>query len=287
MQENTDRNYSSISPSAYALLRMKGLSNIPYAREAAALLPPPGNDEPYTEEQDLLFWARVMHFENRYWSVNRLLEDLDIPNILELSSGFSFRGLVTVREKPVHYIDTDLPEMIVTKQRFVQALQKGAPKGTLELMPLNALDEAGFQSVAARFPEGPLVIVNEGLMMYLDDAEKKKLLAIIRKVLAQRGGYWITADIYLRNVSRALGVIRNDKLQQFFEQHRIEDHMFESLDAARAFFEGEGFVVDKVSPEDYSRLSTLKKVQELATAEQLDSLSQNKPIQETWRLRIA
>ena len=66
-----------------------------------------------------------MHFENRYWSIDQLLNDLTIINILEISSGYSFRSLEYTRQKAVHYIDTDLPDVIAAKkesmriQRFI------------------------------------------------------------------------------------------------------------------------------------------------------------------------
>src|SRR5580700_4885930 len=87
----SNRDYSTISPSARALLWMKGLTDIPYAHEAAALMmasePQRADPGPQPEE----FWQRVRHFEQRYWSIDRLMVGLKATNILELSSGFSFR----------------------------------------------------------------------------------------------------------------------------------------------------------------------------------------------------
>jgi hypothetical protein len=122
---NTDgapRNFATISPSAYSLLLMKGLTSIPYARQAAELLIAPTPYNPDLDNRQPLFWARLMHFENRYWSINQLMAQLPITNILEISSGFSFRGLALSQEQPIFYIDTDLPELIATKQQFVTAL---------------------------------------------------------------------------------------------------------------------------------------------------------------------
>ncbi|WP_315822535.1 hypothetical protein [Paraflavitalea speifideaquila] len=39
-------------------------------------------------------------------------------------------------------------------------------------MPLNALDEEQFNQVVALLPPGPVTIVNEGLLMYLNWDEK-------------------------------------------------------------------------------------------------------------------
>src|SRR5664279_1468676 len=105
-QENiTNRNFNSISPSARSLMLLKGHTNIPYARQTAELLVSPDKYVPDLKSRDLTLWARVLHFENRYRSIDQLIEDLPIKNILELSSGFSFRGLEITGKRKVHYVD--------------------------------------------------------------------------------------------------------------------------------------------------------------------------------------
>ena len=129
MEENqemgsTARNFNTISPSAKSLLLMKGHTNIPYARQAAELIMLPEKYLPDFNKKDLTFWARVVHFESRYWSINQLLTELPIKNILELSSGYSFRGLDKIRQDGFNYIDTDLPELIGVKKRSVNSPSK-------------------------------------------------------------------------------------------------------------------------------------------------------------------
>src|SRR5674476_1636201 len=86
-QENiTNRNFNSISPSAKSLMLLKGHTNIPFARQTAELLVSPDKYIPDFKNLDLTRWARILHFENRYWSIDQLIEDLSIKNILELSS---------------------------------------------------------------------------------------------------------------------------------------------------------------------------------------------------------
>ena len=120
-RHNEKRNYNDISPSAKSLVLLKGLTNIPFARETAALISHPEKYVPEFENTDLAFWKRVVHFEMRYWSIDQLLSELAISNILELSSGFSFRGLDTVSKKKVFYIDTDLEELIASKKVILQS----------------------------------------------------------------------------------------------------------------------------------------------------------------------
>ena len=63
---------------------------------------------------------------------------------------------------------------------------------------LDALDSVAFRTAAARLAPGPLAILNEGLLIYLDDAEKSRLAANVREALGHYGGVWITADVYVR-----------------------------------------------------------------------------------------
>lgn len=117
---NQKRDYSSISPSARDLLLMKGLTNIPYARKVAELMSKPEPYDANPQGKELQFWGRVMHFESRYWSIDQLMMDIDAKQVLELSSGFSFRGLAAVSAHDVHYIDTDLEGVINDKQPLVE-----------------------------------------------------------------------------------------------------------------------------------------------------------------------
>jgi O-methyltransferase involved in polyketide biosynthesis len=292
-QTNTDntinRDYNTISPSAISLQFLKGHTNIPFARETAELLALPEKYAPGFNKKDMTFWARVLHFEYRYWSIDNLLEDISVKNILELSSGFSFRGLETAKQKGYHYIDTDLPDVITSKNKFIAALTKDNVdlKGTLELLPLNALDEKQFHDVVSRFTEGEIAIVNEGLLMYLDTSEKEKLCKIIHKMLSKRGGYWITADIYFKNKAEKLELKLENKTREFFEQHRIENNKFENSAEAEEFFKRMGFVVDKEADINRRELSSMKYFLKNTTPEELAKIRSAGKVQATWRLKVA
>jgi len=287
--DTSNRNFNTISPSAKTLLLMKGHTDIPYARQTAEIIQYPENFIPDFSKNDMTFWARTVHFENRYRSIDQLMSDLDIDNILELSSGYSFRGLDFTMQKGCYYIDTDLPDMITMKKELMKALKTAdtKAKGKLELLPLNALDEKQFYSIVNLFPAGEIVIVNEGLLMYLNAPEKEKLCGIIHKILEERGGYWITADIYLRNQHENLGLKLNNESKEFFEQHRIEDNKFGSFKEAEDFFRKMGFVIDKEAEIDISKLSSLKYFLQNATSGEIGKINEAGKIQTTWRLRIA
>jgi hypothetical protein len=97
----------------------------------------------------------------------------------------------------------------------------------------------------AQFPPGPLTIVNEGLLVYLDMPEKERLCAIIHRVLQSRGGCWITADIYVRRPEGDPATASiSATAQHFLAQHRVEEKKFGSFDEGRGFFRRMGFAVD-------------------------------------------
>ncbi|SEW39164.1 class I SAM-dependent methyltransferase [Chitinophaga arvensicola] len=285
--EITNRDYSAISPTAKSLLLLKGVTNIPYAAAAAKLILAPKPYQPELYNKDLAFWVRLLHFEDRYHSIDQLLLDLPVKNILELSSGFSFRGLATVQQPGYHYIDTDLPEVIATKQSFVTAFQQEPAAGVLEVLPLNALDEAAFRERIGHFPEGPVAIVNEGLLMYLDETEKEKLCGIIRRILQQRGGYWITGDIYIKREEATNEIRKDEQWKAFYAQHQIHEKMFDSFESAELFFQKMGFAIDKASVRDHEKLTALPHLLEMATPAQLQKMRQTGKIRTTWRLMLA
>jgi O-methyltransferase involved in polyketide biosynthesis len=285
----TDRNFNTISPSAKWILLLKGHTNIPYARQTAELISYPDKFIPDFKRADMSFWARTIHFESRYLSIDYLLEDLSVRNILELSSGYSFRGLDTINRRDVYYLDTDLPDVIAEKKDLMMVLENGdiQPKGKMELLPLNALDEKEFQKATDKFPEGPVVIVNEGLLMYLDLGEKEQLCRIIHKILESRGGYWITADIYIRKPQENHRIKLNERTKKFSDQHRLEENKFTTFREAEEFFKKMGFSIDKEASIGHSKLSSLPYLLKNMSSEELGKLKEAGRIQTSWRLRIS
>ena len=89
-------------------------------------------------------------------------------------------------------------------------------------------------------PPGPIAIVHEGLLRYLDDEEKTRLAASVRAALAERGGWWVTADVYVRS---DVAVFREEKTRRFLEAHRVEEKKFADWDAAESYFARSGFRV--------------------------------------------
>ena len=285
---SNSKDFSTISPSAKWLLLLKGYTNIPFARETAEMIIHPKPYVPDFSKKDLMFWARTLHFEMRYWSIDQLLEDLELKNVLELSSGYSFKGLEKSIHENIYYIDTDLPEVIEAKTKMVESLKKDLQqKEKYELMPLNVFDKKQFKEVTDHFPEGEIVIVNEGLLMYLNREEKKNLCKTVHDILEKRNGYWIVADIYVKREFLEKYQNKDGRLKEYYDQHNIEENKFESFEDAEKFFNNAGFVIDKVAKINPRKLSSWKYLRKCLTLKHFFLLSKRPKIQATWRLRIS
>jgi O-methyltransferase involved in polyketide biosynthesis len=264
------RDFSTISPSAKILLLLKSLTSIPFLKEAVHLLFT--EEEQKNGQQTLNLFGRLIHFENRYWSIDRLTKETGIKNIIEVSSGFSFRGLDKVLNENVYYIDTDLPDLITDKKKILRKLIDGKNlKGTLITESLNALNEVEFLKLVNTFPPGPICVVNEGLLPYLNIREKQELSAIIHRVLKERGGYWITADIYIKNPNTPKDMIYGQEMADFIKIHNMEENKFENYSEANLFFDRAGFVVEQTNIVAYDNLISLEMIMQF---------------RQTWMLKI-
>jgi len=280
-----DKDFTSVSPSAWPLLLMKAETTIPYAGEAVKWLPQPENVLQLSKEKNFMYWARVLHFEERYQSISLLLNEIKPRNILELSSGFSFRGLdMTEKNNNLHYIDTDLPGIVTVKRTVIDKLRPSRNSlSTYELLPLNALDKQAFKNISERFDDDPVTVVNEGLLMYLNKTEKGILCRHIRETLEQRGGNWITADIYFRNQMEETKQA-GDSFNEFLDKHRAWENMFIDEADARQFFESMGFTIDLIHEPDFKTLSSFPQFMNLLTVEQMESMNKVPKLRETWQL---
>lgn len=281
------KDFRSVSPSARSVILLKGHTDIPYARQAAEALSLPEPFAPDFANRDPLFWARVLHFEARYRGIDQLLAGLDPAGFLELSSGFNLRCLDLAGRTGKPYLDTDLPELIAEKARLVELLADRADASKVRLRALDALDGDDFEAAAAELPPGRIAIVTEGLLMYFDADEKRRLCANVRRVLAARGGWWVTSDIYLRAPAAAEAIKRDPRAQDFLDRHRVEENKFSSFDEARELFRRCGFAVDAEEDIDPTALGSYGRLAELLPADRQRPGGRGDSLRTTWRLTPA
>ena len=193
---------------------------------------------------------RCAHFEERARSIDAALASIGATRVLEIGSGFSFRGLAQAQSRDVDWLDSDLPDVIAAKHLVLGQIAPRALAGRYSLRALDALDEADSIAAARELSNGPFAIVNEGLLMYLDDAEKRRLAATIRRVLVERKGAWVTADIYVRTTRT---VLRDERSKRFAELHGIDAKKFATFEDAEKFFVENGLRIDERQPNEPDR----------------------------------
>ena len=239
------RDYSTISPSAKSLLMVKAQTDLPFARRAAETLFGAAAVE-QAASTDPAAALRRMHFELRARSLDAALLAQGAKRVLEIAAGLSFRGLAMAASEDVVYVDTDLPELASIKSELVAALHPDPLAGSLRVEALDALDADAFRRTVRGIPEGALAILHEGLLMYLDEGEKARLAASVREALLERGGAWITADVYVRSETH---LMREESTKKFLADHRVEENKFADWAAAEAFFTSSGFSIEhRLSP---------------------------------------
>ncbi len=227
--------------------------------------------------------------EARYKSIVRLIEESEINHILELASGFSLRGLAMAQNPNYLYVESDLNQLNVEKEKLVNEVRSKfeiADFGNHFIVDVNALHSDEIDAALDRFPSHSeeMAIVNEGLLMYLSAEERATVATNVRTALNKfRRGIWITPDFSTRaltdNVPESVKRFRNAVFGATDRQ--LYDSAFDNEEAIEHFFASVGFTSEccnqlDVVP-DLSSLERLEIGQEI-----LDRL---KPRMRIWILR--
>ncbi len=128
--------------------------------------------------------------------------------------------------------------------------------------------------------------MNEGFLMYLKKEQKEKLYSILRDILLQRGGCWITADVYLKKDQQS--TLSFDIIckggRDFLTTHSIEEHIFDSFKSAEKFFTNCGFEIFKKIEVPSGKVSSRKWLSRVPR-DILEELKSRKKARETWILK--
>lgn len=283
------RDFDSITPSAEFLIRLKANTTIPFAKETSALLikGDVAEAEKHSQSDHNFYFRSLIHFENRYRTIDKLLSEFHSPNLLELSSGYSCRGFALALDREIHFIDTDLPELISNKKKLIDGLLKTSGKrfkGQFDLLALNALDSSAFSKLIEKFSNEPITFINEGLLPYLNTEEKNLLCSNIRNELKTHGGYWITGDIYIKDPEEETRDLP-EAAKMWRQQHRTYENKFESFESAEKFFNDSGFDVIRRESLLVDELSCLELLGD-RKKEMIEKLKEAFSYRQTWCLKI-
>lgn len=262
--ENRIYDKERIGPTAWITARYRTFSDIPYSKEIFDTLEKLRiiNNEPDIPEE-LKRYERSPLIEARYKIDSLLISENNINQILELASGLSPRGLDITSNKNIKYVEIDLPIILETKKEIINTIAKRITNNNLFLESGDVLKENNLLKVCEHFnKKEPLIIINEGLLVYLTLEEKITLSKNIHKILNIFGGVWITPDIILPD-SKGMNnskITYNQDLEKLTGS-TINKNRFENEEDAQIFFKNMGFEVERrYFKEVYNKLVSPKKL---------------------------
>ena len=210
-----EENFDVVSPTAVLCARARAdITFMPYAREIYEQIK--GQEccldtlYPVLMRLARLFpnwFAKAGTLEGRYASTNAALDRLGDCNILELAAGISPRGLEYADGNRI-YVETDLPEILVEKERIVRAIREreGRLVKNHFFDSVNVVND-NLEQVSKHFMTSskPVTIIHEGLWTYLKRDEQAKARDNIAGFLRRHSsnGAWITPDFsYASSLTR-------------------------------------------------------------------------------------
>jgi O-methyltransferase involved in polyketide biosynthesis len=251
---------SLISVTAKLAAYFRQFSDIPFAAEVARRI---GADDAFNrilrehglERDKLTFYAPM--FEARYKSITQLILASGAPQVLELASGYSLRGLDLTRSSTIRYVETDLPEVIAVKRSLLQDVRQHHDiRGSTQhvVAAADALDLDQVRAAAAALDKRrPVAVLCEGLIMYLTKEETERLTTNIHRLLGEfAGGLWLTSDFSFRADAKDLSPerVRLREAVTGVTQRQLDASTFEDEADLDAFLGRAGFNVQVRSQVD-------------------------------------
>lgn len=141
-----------------------------------------------SELQQLLNKCFSSIYELRYRAINAYAKRIGYTNIIDLGCGISPRGLLFKNIPGFNYIGIDLPDIIKKLRIYKNDINYVAADITNYSLLKNALKDV----------TGKVLIITEGVLIYLTQNELKTVVQNIQAILQLHGGAWITSD-FMRN----------------------------------------------------------------------------------------
>ncbi len=249
-----------ISPTAKVSAYYRRFSDIPFAAEVATLI---GADDAVAQlmrdhgldADKLTFYAPM--FEARYKSITQLILASGASQVLELACGYSLRGLDLTQRGSLHYVETDLRDVVATKRALLDDIRQRhhlAPSPRHAVTVADALDLDQLRAATAVFDRArPLLVLCEGLVLYLTKTETARLAANVHQLLGELGGgSWIVPDFTFQSELQNLPPerIRIREAITGITQRQLDASAFEDHDDLVSFLHHVGFDVEVRSQVD-------------------------------------
>lgn len=143
----------------------------------------------------------ILIHELRHVAMNRTIEETGIDNIFDLPCGYSQR-VFEMLELGKTYVGGDLPAVI---NSFVPVVNEMLTDEEKKKVAFKVADVTSYESLekAVEHIDGPVCIPMEGLTVYLNKEEKTRLFSNMKRLLTQKGGCWLAADVETMSYYRA------------------------------------------------------------------------------------
>jgi len=223
------KSFKSIIPTALYTAYPLIFTDIPFAKEMYELLNK--KQFPLELKKDIL----APSLEARYKLIDKLCDTFKPMQILELASGFTTRGLNRcLNNSSLTYVELDLPQVIKQKQKMIKTFSN--IPNNLHFIKGNALNKKDLNKCLKFFDlSKPIIVLNQGLMRYLNFEEKEQLAKNIYNIINVSNGCWITCDITPAN-SNSLNIHDNEILNtvtdrnKFSWRYKNREHVEEVFD---------------------------------------------------------
>jgi O-methyltransferase involved in polyketide biosynthesis len=117
----------------------------------------------------------------RHALIDQLAREAGAPQIIELAAGLSPRGASFTGDGAVaRYVEIDLPAMVARKRALLSRTALGRAVLERATFRLVAGDALAIDLAGVIAPGGPVCVIAEGLLMYLDAAAQAQLFANVR-----------------------------------------------------------------------------------------------------------
>ena len=229
-------NFESISPTAIVTSYPRTFTDIPYEKEIYQWL------QKNCKNNDVkLNKLLAPEIEARYKLTNKILDNLNIKQIVEIAAGYSSRGLIYA-EKGYEYIEMDLEEVAKNKDRLLRDI--ASIPCNLHIESGNALNYEDFEKCEKFLnKDREVAIINEGLLRYLTFEEKRIVAKNIYNVLKKYNGVWITCDVTPKKFIQKQNDFMpnfNNNLNVVTSRNNLTDR-FENIEHINKFMKDIGF----------------------------------------------
>jgi len=189
MQNKKISSFESIIPTAITVLYPRIFTDIPYSNEIYTYLKNNIEVEVYLPK-DIL----AIELEARYKLMDRLIKGSNIKQVLELAAGYSQRGLIFSKDNNYKYVELELQEVVDLKKEIINNVSN--MPDNLHIISGGATNQKDFDKCKTFFNlNEKVVVINEGLLRYLDFGEKRQVAENVFDFLKEFGGVWITCDV--------------------------------------------------------------------------------------------